>query len=561
MIRTLTHAGRVRHPFVARRFASLVGGALFGLALANVLPVGVVNAKDLLTPAEAERLGLVESWHRQAGTIGGAEAIVDVQLWVQKSVKRELVEVVAKGDAAASGVLERIATNQKDLMGRTIGKAEAERRAKLSVIKLKRRGIEADVRTVTVDEVRLYVLTADGGLAAYDAETGQEMWSLRLGQPELGYGTLGINDQWVTVLNGSTMHQVSAMEIETVDFAGLKTVVPAGRPSQSKRIDGVPLHGAVNSGKHALITTTRKGLETYLLGEPTIEPGFEMFSGKAISKPVTFPNSTRVMWPTDSGFVYVVETEGRPSSLFRLGLDGTAEGGIAAASGDRFFFASTGGRVYAVRATETGEVLWNQSLGEPFYRAPFISGNRLVLSSGYGNLHCLNLENGTPMWDQPSTDVDQVFAHVGERFVGRDREHHLMMIDEKTGNLVLRMRNVSIEKVIVNQDTDRFYLAGKGGMIQCLRPFDSELPVFLREITPPPALPAKDAAESTPAEKGAAPPAADPFGAPAQPGADPFGGDAGADPFGAPAQPGADPFGGDAGADPFGGGGDDPFGN
>jgi outer membrane protein assembly factor BamB len=549
MIRTLTHAGRVRHPFFARRFASLAGLAIAGLAWAAVLPVGAVKAKDLLTPAEAERLGLVESWHRQAGTIGGAAAIVDIQLWVQKSVKREMVEVVAKGDAAGSGVLERIATNQKDLMGRTIGKADAERRAKLSVIKLKRRGVEADVRTVTVDEVRLYVLTADGGLAAYDAETGQEIWSLRLGQPSLGYGTLGINDQWVTVLNGSTMHQVSAMEVETIDPVGLRVVIPAGRPAQSKRIDGVPLHGAVNSGKHALVTTTRKGMETYLLGEPTVEPGFEMFSGKAISKPSTFPNSTRVMWPTDSGFVYAVETEGRPSSLFRLKLDGTAEGGIAAASDDRFFFATTGGRVYAVRATETGEVLWNQSLGEPFYRAPFISGNRLVVSSGYGNLHCLNLENGTPMWDQPSTDVDQIFAHVGERFIGRDREQHLMVIDEKTGDLALRMRNVSIEKVITNQDTDRFYMAGKGGMIQCLRPFDSELPVFLREIKSAPAPATGTAAETKPADKAAGP----------GPVADPFGGDAGADPFGGDA--GADPFGGDAGADPFGGGAEDPFGN
>jgi hypothetical protein len=291
-------------------------------------------------------------------------------------------------------------------------------------------------------------------------------------------------------------------------------------------------------------------METYLLGQPTIEPGFEMFSGKATTKPATFPNSDRVMWPTDSGYIYVVETTEQPSALFRLAIDGNVEGGVAAASNNRFFFGSTGGRVYAVNATRLGEVLWNQSLGEPFYRTPFVTGDKVLLTSGYGSLHCLNAQNGNPIWQQPATDVDQVFAHVGEQLVGRDREHQLVLVDEATGNINVRMNSVFIEKVVINQDTDRCYLVGAGGMVQCLRPSDTELPVFLRAIAPP----GTEAEEPTNTEPPAAgqptTPAADPFGAgtePAAPAADPFG----ADPFGAAPEagaPAADPF----GADPFG---------
>lgn len=524
-----------------------------GLACLVAFAASTSQAKDLLSPFEAERIGMVEMWHRQVGAIGGAEGIVDIQVWVQKSIQREYVEVFTKDAGSGGSVTERISITQKNLSGRPIGKPEAERMAKMSILKLKRRGIEADFRSIKIDEVRLYSLTADGNLSAFDAETGETMWSVRLGRPERGYTTLGINDNFVTVLNGSSMYQVSAMAVETIDAAGLRTLVPAGRPSQAKQIDGVPLHGAVNSGFHTLITTTRKAMETYLLGQPTIEPGFEMFSGKATTKPATFPNSDRVMWPTDSGYVYVVETAGEPSALFRLDIDGKVEGGVAAASNNRFFFGSTGGRVYAVRATREGEVMWNQSLGEPFYRTPFVTGEKVLLTSGYGSLHCLNTKNGNPVWARPATDVDQVFAYVGDQLVGRDRNHHLVLIDEPTGNINTRLNNMVVEKVVINQDTDRCYLVGKGGMVQCLRPRDTELPVFLRTIDPPGVAPNEASDSAKPVAAQPTTPAVDPFGADAgdtQPAADPFG----ADPFGgdmgapAGADPGADPF----GADPFG---------
>jgi hypothetical protein len=535
-----------------------------GLACLVAFACPTSGAKEMLSPYEAERIGMVESWHRQVGAIGGAEAIVDIQIWVQKSIQREYIEVYTKNAASGGVVTERISLTQKDLQGRPIGLSEAERMAKMSILKLKRRGVDADFRLIKVDEVRLYSLTADGNLTALDAETGEQMWSVRLGRPERGYSTLGINDQFVTVLNGSSMYQVSAMEVETVDSAGLRTIVPAGRPSEARRIDGVPLHGAVNSRAHALITTTRKGLETYLLGKPTVEPGFEMFSGKAITKPATFPNSDRVMWPTDSGFVYVVQTNENPSAIFRLGVDGNVEGGVSAAANNRFFFGCTGGRVYAVDASEQGTVLWNQSYGEPFYRAPFVTGDKVLLTSGYGSLHCLSAENGTPTWARPATDVDQVFAHVGEQLVGRDRQHHLVLVDEATGSVNGRFNSIFVEKVVVNQDTDRCYLVSKGGMVQCLRPSETELPLFLRTINPPDF---ESDGSTDPKKSASGQPAAepvDPFGAgtdPAMPAADPFGAGAGepmADPFGA--APGADPFGAAPGADPFGAApGADPF--
>lgn len=520
---------------------------LAALAWLLALSHGPAPAKDLLTPAEAQQIGMVESWHRQVGATGGAQAIVDMQLWVQQDTQRQFVEVFQTGASGQETVLERISTEMRDAFGNPIGLGEAERQAKLSVLKLKRRSIAAQTRTTSVNQVRLYVLSRDGLLSAYDAESGEQLWAVRLGNPALGYGTLGIDDHYVTVLNGTSMFQIRASDAEIADSdGGLPRRLPAGRPLAPRRFDGIPLHGAVHSGEYVIVPITRNGIETYRLDGTSIQPEFEIFAGQALIKPAVYPGSTRVMWPTDREFVYALETDGKPTMLFRLETQGLVEGGITAASDHRFFFGTTGGRVYGLRATRIGEVLWNQSLGEPFYQAPFVSQQNVLFVSSYGHLHNLSAETGEPLWSQPTYGVNRIFADLGNQLVGRDRDQFLLLIDSQSGRITQRLRNVRVAYPVINQETDRIYVVSEGGMVQCLRPIQSELPTFLRKFEAPPAeteaAPEQvEPAPAAPAEPAETPEPVDPFGG----GADPFGG---GDPFG-----GADPFGGGNGAaDPFG---------
>ncbi|TVP95266.1 MAG: hypothetical protein EA381_19225 [Planctomycetaceae bacterium] len=542
-------SGPVRHFAMTIRTLTILTAWAFVIAIS-----GPLAAKEFLSPSDAERLGMTEAWHRQVGSLRGAEGIIDIQVWVNKSVQLEYIEVVLKGGGEPPAVVERFPTHRLGRNGRPIGKRESERLAKLSVLLLKRRGIDAEIRSTTIDQVRLHVLTEDGNVSAYDGETGQVLWSIRVGQPRLGYSSMGINDRFVTFTNGTRFHQIVAMESEVLDEAGVEVTLPAGRPLPSVNIDRLPVHGVVNAADRAIFTLHRGGIESHTLGGPDPDPAFEMFHGKPLSKPATFPNSGLVMWPTDQQLVYAMDVRYDPVTLFRLPIEGNAIGGITGASDKRFFFGSTGGRIYGVRATATGEVLWNQSIGDPIYRAPFLSGERMWVSTTYGSLHCLSATDGRLLWPRPTNDMDHVFAHVGNRLVGRDREHHLVVLDADSGAALMRSREFFVERLVVNQDTDRAYLVGRGGMVQCLRPSDSEMPVFLREI------PAAETAEGSESEPASGDPAGtrqpvDPFDAGGQPTVDPFdaGGQPPADPFGG----GADPFGGD---DPFGAGGD-PFGN
>ncbi len=55
------------------------------------------RAAEMLSPVDAQRLGLVESWHRQLAVARGADSLVDIRLWVQKTKDVEYLEIVRAG--------------------------------------------------------------------------------------------------------------------------------------------------------------------------------------------------------------------------------------------------------------------------------------------------------------------------------------------------------------------------------------------------------------------------------------------------------------------------------
>ncbi len=512
------------------------------------LPVASLSAADLMSPTDASRIGMVESWRRQLSLIGGAQSAVDIQLYIDNTRKRRFVEISHEKDGETH-VLSRTDVDQLDAFGKPIGIEEARRLASLQVMRWKRRGITAKMTENEVPQIRVYTLCKDGTVEARDAETGELYWLTRNGDPRQPCLSLGVDDQYVTFLNGSTLFQLSSEN---------------GKVVRETQITGSPSLGSVIAGEYALVPTVRGGIEGFPLYDSDEYPFMEMVAGRATAIPARAPGTTRTAWATDAGYVYVMETEGKPSVIFRFDTDGVVSSELAAAEGDRFFFGSENGHVYGIRATRTGDVLWRHSIGQPIYNTAFVSDNRLLISSVYKNLYCLELATGADLWKGPVTQIDTVLASSDEHIYARTSSNRLTVIGAQSGARVADVSNITVENFIINRLTDRLYLVGAGGMLQCLRPVNSVLPKL--KVTPE----ATAATEASPtAPNPTAPPAADPFGAGM--GADPFApaggaaadpfapaGGAAADPF-APAGGAADPFAPAAGAaDPFGG---DPFNN
>ncbi len=521
---------------------------VFAVTLLAALQPSIVASQDLMPPDVANRLGLTQSWVRPINAPFGAQSIVDQQLYVHQTDPIEYIEIVQAdaeapklepGSASASDppaptnakVYGRIDISRVGMPTIEAGRAEATRQATNEVRRLKRRGIEAKLETRKVPRVNLYSIASDGMLESRDAETGEIHWTRLVGDNRLPYQAIGVNDQFLSVINGSTLIQVD---------------ITNGEVMETVQTRGTPMFGAINAGDFAMIPMIGGSVEGYPLTDPTRDPFLRSSAGSTLAMPTKSPDSTLVAWGTDQGYVFVAESSGKPSILFRLKTDGIVSDRIASASGDRFFFGSENGQVYGLRATRTGEVLWSQPFGEPFYNQPIVVGNQVLISTTYGNLVSFNADNGLPTWNSPVSNVNKLIAAFDGRLYLTTVSGALGVVDIKTGEMIDIIYNVRPEHLLVNTQTNRLYLLSDRGDVQCLRPVDSELPTF----TSAPDLSADQPVATK--EKAEQPKAKSPFDVSDENSMD--GGDA--DPFGGSNDGGnADPFGGDG--DGF--GGDDPF--
>jgi outer membrane protein assembly factor BamB len=524
------------------------------------------NAAETMSDNIARRLGLEQAWQRQIQVPAGASSIVDQQLHVENTEPREYVEIVSTMTPPASDknstktdstekketytkVLLRIATDQVGRNGKPIGKAEAERQANNELRRLTHRGVKAKLSSRTVPRIRLYTMSDDGTLDCRDAESGLPIWMVRVGDRQLGYAKIGIDDEFITVINGGNLIKLDATD---------------GTELSSVRTTTQPLYGAIHAGDYSLVPTIRNGIEGYPLKDPSRDTFSELVDGLTLAPPRKSPTSSKIAWGTNSGFVYVMESEGSPSILFRLNTDGIVSGRIAAASGDLFFFGSETGQVYGLHATRVGDVLWSRPYGEPFYDAPFVVDDQVLIRSTYGNLYSLRTSDGMMTWTYTVPNVDQLLGACDGKAYARSLSGGLLVIDLDSGKTILKTNEIQPSQLIPNSLTDRIYLVGKTGAVQCLRTAGSFVPKLNAGAnSAKPRSTETESMEEEPAGPSSAfasqDKAEDPFGGAAPDGgSDPFGG-AGADPFGG---------GGDAMADPFGGGdGDDkdpfadPFGN
>jgi outer membrane protein assembly factor BamB len=530
--------------------------ALVFAAISMLAVTQPVAASELMSPEVARQLGFTEAWRRPINAPFGAQSIADQQLFVHQTDPLEYIEIVSAESAtpapnesqpapdseseSESAVASNSETNipapqvfgriEVGRMGKETVEAnrtEAMRQANNEIRRLKRRGIAAVTQTRKVPRVNLYSLATNGALESRNAETGELNWTVMVGDSRLPFFAIGVDDEYLSIVNGSNIIQVD---------------VTNGEVLHERRTRGTPLYGAVNAGDFVMIPMVSGNVEGYPLFDLTRDPFLRSVLGSSLAMPTKAEDSSLFAWGTDQGYVFVAESSGKPHLLFRLKTDGNVHGRIASAPGNRFFFGSESGQVYGLRATRTGEVMWSQPFAEPFYNEPAVVGDQVLLSSVYGTLVSFDAETGFPTWEQPVSNVATLFGAFDGRLYVTTMSDALAVIDLETGKQIGVYPELRPEHPIINKQTDRIYLVSTAGEVQCLRPEGADLPTF---ITAPDIQTSTETADK-PSDK---PSGKSPFDAGDEPPAmeipeDPFGAGGGDDPFGAP----GDAFGGD---DPF----------
>jgi hypothetical protein len=274
-----------------------------------------------------------------------------------------------------------------------------------------------------------------------------------------------------------------------------------------------------------------------------------------------------VLWPTDKGYLYSASDGGprgdKPTIRFRVEMSDVIT--CSPAYGKPYvYIVSHDGYVYAVHEIN-GERRWRFSTGDPITQKPAVVGHRLYVCPDQAGMYCVNADQGQVVWTAPG--VTQFVSASKDHVYAADEAGRLLVMNAQTGAVQGALSPAPRTRMLVNAQTDRIYLIGRRGLIQCLRDTAQAEPLMhqklleqeQKEKEKAPKVEQKSLEEAVkePAKPAPKAPTDD---APADDGGNPFGG-GGDNPFGGGQQPEAPKQEG-GGDNPFGGnpfGGDNPF--
>jgi outer membrane protein assembly factor BamB len=324
---------------------------------------------------------------------------------------------------------------------------------------------------------RLSVLTTAGILQELDAITGKTLWIAPVGNPD--HPSLGpaANDQFVALLNGSTLYVLDRND---------------GRPVIVRPVGGAPGAAPALAKNHVFVPLVTGRIEAYSLGEQKLTPWYYQSFGRALVAPLTTPTS--FVWATDSGHLYVGRTE---ELGLRFRLETNSPIVASPAYQEPYIYAATfSGEVFAMQEAN-GTRRWKYATGFPITRSPAPVGGKVFVTSEEPALHCIDAKRGTQLWEVPK--ITQFAALSKDRVYGVDELGGLVALDAKTGALLGRMATDISTHALVNDQTDRVYLVSTDGVVECLHEIGAEETLY---HNPPPTGPLQpaDAEAAAPAE-------------------------------------------------------------
>lgn len=368
---------------------------------------------------------------------------------------------------------------------------------------------------------QLIVLTTAGVLHAMDAHTGGTDWVARVGNPD--YPSLGpaISDEYVAIVNGST---ITVLDRET------------GLEKMSRELSGGAGGGPALANDHVYVPMFTGKLEAYPLTPPMRSTWYYSSTGRVFES--ASATSASITWPTDRGYLYVAN----PSAdgvRYRFQSSGRVLGSPAAAGGN-LYLTTTTGFLYALDE-RTGKQLWRYGTGSSISQPPVVVGGRVYVATETGAMHCVSARTGDGIWQSPN--IHRLAAVSASRVYGMNRMGDLIILDKQSGVPLGRIATNATTTSVVNDQTDRVYLVSDSGLVQCLHEIGSQEPLRHSEAAPAAEEvdEGADAADTpvdeprdqpTTEETNGEPAPVNPFGEPADT-ANPFGGsDDSANPFG-----------------------------
>ncbi len=456
------------------------------------------------TPAEAARLGMEIAWQGQVRMpkVGG---IVSAQLWVEPSLPRKYAVVELPGRTV------RVSADELDRKGVPIGIEEAKKIAAGQAQRIVRKADGFDVSEVTIPRIHLVVVTSDGLVQAMDAESGVALWE----QPALcGLSTAPAHP---AALSSAGIAVIHGRNLVLIDWKSGKQLS-----------NQVLKYGSANSlavcNNLAYVSDYSGRMVAYGLGVER-KPWSARIFGRPVGTPVTLADQSLCAVASSEGYVYTLSGGEEPSQWNRYETSAAINGSLSAGNG-AFYVGTNSGILSKIGVEERiGKIVWEFRTGGPIANPAFIHGKQVFFATEAGSFHSIDDETGFANWSKNGQRIEQPIAVVLDNVLCKTSTGEIVAMNAADGRFVAKTNAMDLSITVINQSTDRVYLIGDSGLMQCLRPRDGLLPKLVAPVA---------TVEETPAEQ---PPMEEATTAPAAGAEDPFN-------FGGGAAAAASPFGG-----------------
>ncbi len=350
----------------------------------------------------------------------------------------------------------------------------------------------------------LFVLTRSGLVVRLDAETGRTRWRVRVATRPYTLAPF-------LAANSRSVYVVANVEAFAYDRA-------TGSRKWEHRIQNAVSAAPVVDEQQVYIPTASGRLNAYYL--PFVGAGESKGSeGDVGSSPVYGPRRELVdirpmpVWSEQTSLTLSFRPLQTSDTLFVVTPEGQAMGfskslAEGATSTEIFTFSTEGkvrvppgqfgnvgyvgsddAAVYAINLTN-GKLRWRHTAGTAITRRPIALENDLFITSQREGMARLDRDSGDTLWRVPrgravvesNYDADEFLA-ANDRYVyATDDSGRLLILDRRRGTRLSMLDTTAFRVRVVNEVTDRLYLAAHNGLIVCLRDRDQVKPIRHRRV-------------------------------------------------------------------------------
>jgi outer membrane protein assembly factor BamB len=341
------------------------------------------------------------------------------------------------------------------------------------------------VMSVSMGGDLIFAQTSRANFHAFQAETGQHLWSAILGNQTGRSLPASVNSFAVFVTN---MNQLFALDRRT--GKGIWVHELGTLPSSPTTCDEERVLIGRNDGKIYSYDLTYKDGNTKRISDRPIAVWNWQTGGVIETRPLAAGKF--VAFGSDDGKVYVSLSDER-TMLYRLATGAPIGAGLGTFGTRLLLVPSEDRNLYAMDLF-TGDVRWSFPAGAPITQEPMVAGNDVYVVNSAGQLSLLEPNTGSARWTS-STQGGRLLSIGAKRIYLESHDEDLFVIDRATGQIVADPR-ATFERIglnlrpyefgLTNRQNDRLYFATASGLILALREVGQTTPRLLRD---PKALP------------------------------------------------------------------------